>query len=124
MIDPCNRSTNAKLYFNRATVAAKQKKTNECISDCDKAIELDPSYVKPLLRRAKCYMESEQYEEAVRDYENLLKSNKGNMEYRYLDNSLLMKFPFSKLKFTFLVRIELYNGNGPYLRNKMLFYFI
>ena len=69
-------------------------------------------------------MESEQYEEAVRDYENLLKSNKGNMEYRYLDNSLLMKFPFSKLKFTFLVRIELYNGNGPYLRDKMLFNFI
>ena len=22
-IDPCNKSTNAKLYFNRATVAAK-----------------------------------------------------------------------------------------------------
>ena len=82
LIDPCNRSTNAKLYFNRATVAAKQKKTNECISDCDKALELDASYVKPLLRRAKCYMESEQYEEAVRDYEKVLKSDKGNMEYR------------------------------------------
>merc|ERR550525_1542179 len=38
-IDPHNRSTNAKLYFNRATVAAKQKKMDECISDCDKALD-------------------------------------------------------------------------------------
>jgi len=98
LIDPCNRSTNAKLYFNRATVAAKQKKTNECISDCDKALELDASYVKPLLRRAKCYMESEQYEEAVRDYENLLKSNKGNMEYRQLLQEAKLELKKSKRK--------------------------
>ena len=82
LIDPCNRSTNAKLYFNRATVTAKQKKTAECITDCDKALDLDPNYTKAMLRRAKCYMESEQYEEAVRDYEKVLKSDKGNMEYR------------------------------------------
>ena len=83
LIDPCNRSTNAKLHFNRATVAAKQKKMDECISDCDKALDLDPGYTKALLRRAKCYMESEQFEEAVRDYEKVLKSDKGNMEYRW-----------------------------------------
>ena len=82
LIDPCNRSTNAKLHFNRATVSAKQKKSDECIKDCDRALELDPSYTKAMLRRAKCYMESEQYEEAVRDYEKVLKSDKGNMEYR------------------------------------------
>ena len=82
LIDPCNRSTNAKLHFNRATVAAKQRKSEECIKDCDRALELDPGYTKALLRRAKCYMESEQYEEAVRDYEKVLKSDKGNMEYR------------------------------------------
>ena len=49
-IDPHNRSTNAKLYFNRATVAAKLKRTSESIADCDKALELDPSYTKALLR--------------------------------------------------------------------------
>ena len=63
-------------------MAAKQRKSEECIKDCDRALELDPSYTKALLRRAKCYMESEQYEEAVRDYEKVLKSDKGNMEYR------------------------------------------
>ena len=63
-------------------MAAKQKKTAECIADCDRALELDSGYTKALLRRAKCYMESEQFEEAVRDYEKVLKSDKGNMEYR------------------------------------------
>merc|ERR1719270_1126883 len=72
-IDPHNRSTNAKLYFNRATVAAKLKRTSESIADCDKALELDPSYTKALLRRAKSYMEPEQFEEAVRDYEKVHK---------------------------------------------------
>ena len=31
LIDPCNKATNAKLYFNRATVAAKVS-----ISQCEK----------------------------------------------------------------------------------------
>ena len=81
-IDPFNRTTNAKLYFNRATVASKLKKTAESISDCDKALDLDPNYTKALLRRAKTYMETEQYDDAVRDYENLMKNDRGNMEYR------------------------------------------
>ena len=81
-IDPHNRSTNAKLYFNRATVAAKLKKQSESIADCDKALELDPGYTKALLRRAKSYMELEQYDEAVRDYEKVHKGDRGNQEYR------------------------------------------
>ena len=63
-------------------MAAKQKKTGECLTDCDRALELDPNYTKAALRRAKCYMETEQYEEAIRDYERILKSDKSNMEYR------------------------------------------
>lgn len=98
LIDPCNRSTNAKLHFNRATVAAKQRKSDECIKDCDRALELDPSYTKALLRRAKCYMESEQYEEAVRDYEKVLKSDKGNMEYRQLLQEAKLELKKSKRK--------------------------
>jgi len=82
LIDPCNRITNAKLYFNRATVASKLKKTAESIADCDRALDLDPNYTKALLRRAKTYMETEQYEEAVRDYEKVMKVDRGNMEYR------------------------------------------
>merc|ERR1712038_1345417 len=97
-IDPCNRTTNAKLYFNRATVAAKLKKTGECLTDCDKALELDPNYTKAALRRAKCYMETEQYEEAIRDYERILKSDKSNMESRQLLQEAKLELKKSKRK--------------------------
>merc|ERR1712152_125388 len=68
------------------------------IKDCDKALELDPNYTKAALRRAKCYMESEQFEEAVRDYEKVLKSDKGNMEYRQLLQEAKLELKKSKRK--------------------------
>ena len=51
-IDPYNRSTNAKLYCNRALMAQKLCKYSEGISDCTSAIELDQSYVRAYQRRA------------------------------------------------------------------------
>ncbi|XP_071792021.1 dnaJ homolog subfamily C member 7-like isoform X1 [Asterias amurensis] len=70
-VDPLNVNTNAKIYCNRATVCAKLKKLDQAIEDCTKALELDPEYLKAFMRRAKCYMETEQYEDAVRDYEKI-----------------------------------------------------
>ncbi|KAJ4438713.1 hypothetical protein ANN_14660 [Periplaneta americana] len=52
-IDPHNKSTNAKLYFNRATVCSKLGRLNEAVADCSSALELDENYLKALLRRAK-----------------------------------------------------------------------
>jgi len=97
-IDPCNRSTNAKLFFNRATVAAKLGKIKDSIEDCSKAIDLDPNYTKAILRRAKSYMETEQYEEAVRDYEKVSKSDKHNGEYRQLLQQAKLELKKSKRK--------------------------
>ncbi|KAL1123908.1 hypothetical protein AAG570_001678, partial [Ranatra chinensis] len=75
-IDPENVSTNAKLYFNRATVSSKLGKLSEAISDCTLALKLDPDYLKALLRRAKCNMDLGQYKEAVQDYEKALRMDK------------------------------------------------
>ena len=49
-IDPFNRTTNSKLYFNRATVHAKPGKLENSIDDCSKAIDLDNTYIKAYLR--------------------------------------------------------------------------
>jgi len=46
---------------------------NEAVADCSSALDLDENYLKALLRRAKCYMELGDFEEAVRDYERALK---------------------------------------------------
>jgi len=97
-IDPLNRFVNSKLYFNRATVSAKQKKVEQSIADCSQAIDLDPAYTKAYLRRAKSYMDTEQYEEAVRDYEHLFKMDKSSREYRSLLQEAKLELKKSKRK--------------------------
>lgn len=103
IIDPNNKLTNAKVYFNRAVVLVKVcwfansissttelwcvvvffylqlGKLKEALGDCDRAIELDETYIKAYLRRAKICMDLEQFEDAVRDYEkvNKMEKNRG-----------------------------------------------
>lgn len=48
------------------------RKYQEAIEDCNKSINLVPSYLKAFTRRATCYMQLEQYEEAIRDYQRAL----------------------------------------------------
>ncbi|XP_013775928.1 dnaJ homolog subfamily C member 7-like [Limulus polyphemus] len=96
-IDLSNISTNAKLYFNRATVCAKMARINEAIEDCSKAINLDENYIKAYLRRAKCYMETQMYEEAVRDYETVYAKEK-RQEYKQILNHAKFELRKSKRK--------------------------
>uniref|UniRef100_A0A668RJV9 J domain-containing protein n=1 Tax=Oreochromis aureus TaxID=47969 RepID=A0A668RJV9_OREAU len=88
-IDPNNIKTNAKLYCNRATVGSKLKKLEQAIEDCTKAIKLDETYIKAYLRRAQCYMDTEQYEEAVRDYEKVYQTEKTKEHKQLLKNAQL-----------------------------------
>lgn len=96
-IDPVNKTTNSKLYFNRATVNFKLGSKEPCIKDCTSAIDLDPSYLKAYIRRAKCYMDTEKYEEAVRDYEKITKMDH-NHEYRRLLKDAKLELKKSKRK--------------------------
>merc|ERR1711997_414704 len=89
---------NAKLYFNRATVAAKLKKFAESVSDCDEALKLDKDYLKAFLRRGRSYMEMEQYDEAIRDFEQINKMERGNHEYRQLLATAKLELKKSKRK--------------------------
>lgn len=42
-----------------------QGKYDETAKECSKALELNPSYVKALLRRGEAYEKLERYEEAI-----------------------------------------------------------
>ncbi|XP_065655341.1 dnaJ homolog subfamily C member 7 isoform X2 [Hydra vulgaris] len=72
-VDPLNVSANSKIYCNRATVNYKLGQIENSIKDSTSAIELDPTYLKAYLRRAKCYMDTEKFQEAVNDYEKICK---------------------------------------------------
>jgi len=97
-IDPCNKFTNAKLYFNRATVAAKLKRLEDSIKDCTSALELDEKYLKALLRRAKSHLDLEHYEDAVHDYEAANRMDRGNAEVRQSLHQAKVRLKQSKRK--------------------------
>ncbi|XP_003961244.1 dnaJ homolog subfamily C member 7-like [Takifugu rubripes] len=96
-IDPNNIKTNAKLYCNRATAGAKLNKVNQTIEDCTNAIKLDDTYIKAYLRRAQSYMDTEQYEEAVRDYEKVYQTEKTS-EHKHLLKTAQLELKKSKRK--------------------------
>lgn len=66
------KKTDPILYSNRAICYLNLNKYYETIEDCDKAIELDPSFVKPYYRRATAFMKLSRFEAALRDFEKVL----------------------------------------------------
>ncbi|KAL3281185.1 hypothetical protein HHI36_004402 [Cryptolaemus montrouzieri] len=86
-IDPLNKKTNAKLHFNKATVLSRLNKLREAVDDCTAALKLDDTYMKALLRRAKCYMDLGEFEEAVKDYERINKMDKSRENRRLLQEA-------------------------------------
>lgn len=64
-------------------------KLNDAVSDCTSALSLDEKYLKALLRRAWCYMELQNYKEAVRDYEQVYKMNMTRENKRLLHEAKL-----------------------------------
>ncbi|XP_066149830.1 tetratricopeptide repeat protein 1 [Euwallacea fornicatus] len=65
----------SRLYANRAACKVKLNRKESAIEDCTKAIELDNSYEKAYLRRAKLYEESDKLDESLADYNKVLEFN-------------------------------------------------
>ncbi|KAK4668820.1 uncharacterized protein QC764_710820 [Podospora pseudoanserina] len=67
-VDPANKGTNSKLYQNRALCRIKLKQYDEAIADCEKAVSLDPSYLKARKTKANALGLAEKWEAAVREW--------------------------------------------------------
>ncbi|KAM8786148.1 sperm-associated antigen 1 [Rhynchonycteris naso] len=65
------------LYSNRAACYLKEGNCSGCIQDCNRALELHPFSLKPLLRRAMAYETLEQYQKAYVDYKTVLQVDCG-----------------------------------------------
>ncbi|KAL2094861.1 hypothetical protein ACEWY4_009580 [Coilia grayii] len=65
------------LFSNRAAARSHQDKKEEAIKDCTKAIELNPDYVRAILRRAELYEKTEKLDEALEDYKSVLEKDPG-----------------------------------------------
>uniref|UniRef100_A0A8C8RIY7 Tetratricopeptide repeat protein 1 n=1 Tax=Pelusios castaneus TaxID=367368 RepID=A0A8C8RIY7_9SAUR len=71
----CYQKDRSVLFSNRAAARMKQDKTEAALSDCCKAIELDPNYIRALLRRAELYEKTEKLDEALEDYKAVLEKD-------------------------------------------------
>ena len=70
-LDPENDSFNATLCCNKAAAYMKLGNYKDALSACTEAIERDEHYLKAYKRRATCYTQEGNHEEAVRDLQQV-----------------------------------------------------
>lgn len=70
------------FYSNRSLCFFKMKELEKCVADCTKSIELDPTFNKPLLRRAECFESLDKLDEALVDYKKMMDLERANFTYK------------------------------------------
>ncbi len=56
--------SNAKYYSNRAACYNKMGRFENAIDDCEKAIEIDPNFIKAYVRKGNILLSNQQYKDA------------------------------------------------------------
>jgi len=64
---------NAVLHCNRAAAYMALSKYRDAISDCSAALLIYPRYMKAMLRRCRCYVRLNRFEEALTNYEHYIR---------------------------------------------------
>jgi len=70
-VDPSNKGTNSKILQNRALCLIKLKQYDSAIADCDRAISLDPGYVKARKTKANALGQADRWDEASKEWNSL-----------------------------------------------------
>ncbi|XP_076836748.1 tetratricopeptide repeat protein 1 [Brachyhypopomus gauderio] len=73
----CYSKERSILFSNRAAARLHLGKKEEAVRDCSKAIELNPNYIRAILRRAELYEKTEKLDEALEDYKTVLEKDPG-----------------------------------------------
>ncbi|CAB1353057.1 unnamed protein product [Coregonus sp. 'balchen'] len=71
----CYSKERAILFSNRAAARLHLDKNEKAIADCTKAIELNPNYMRAILRRAELYEKTDKLDEALEDYKAALEKD-------------------------------------------------
>lgn len=69
---PSSEEVRSMCHANRAACFSKLGKYDDAIKESNKALELNPSYVKALIRRGEAHEKLEHYEEAIADMKKLI----------------------------------------------------
>jgi len=68
------------LYSNMAQCLHRTKNYDDCIELATKSIKIDETYIKPLITRAKAYLETEKLEESLEDWQQAEKLDPTNYD--------------------------------------------
>lgn len=71
----CFQKDRSVLFSNRGAARMKLDKKELAISDCSKAIQLNPDYIRALLRRAELYEKTDKLDEALGDYKSIVEKD-------------------------------------------------
>ncbi|KAJ8332673.1 hypothetical protein SKAU_G00424620 [Synaphobranchus kaupii] len=71
----CYSKERSILFSNRAAARLHLDQKEKAIADCTKAIELNPNYVRAVLRRAELYEKTDKLDEALEDYKAVLEKD-------------------------------------------------
>ncbi|KAF3327960.1 tetratricopeptide repeat protein 1 [Carex littledalei] len=75
---PSSEEIRSMCHANRAICFSKLGKYEETIKECTKALELNPSYIKALLRRGEAHEKLEHYDEAITDMKKIAELDPSN----------------------------------------------
>ena len=78
----CFKEDRSILMANKAAALIKMDEKEKAIDECTEALELNPNYVKVLLRRGQTYENMDKPHEAMKDFEKVLEIDSGNKEAR------------------------------------------
>jgi len=76
----CFKKDRAVLYANRGQMKKVLGLNDQAVKNCTKAIELDPEYLKAILRRAEVYEETDKLDESLEDYKKVLELDPKHVE--------------------------------------------
>uniref|UniRef100_A0A7C9EMM7 Uncharacterized protein n=1 Tax=Opuntia streptacantha TaxID=393608 RepID=A0A7C9EMM7_OPUST len=79
---PSSMELRSICHANRAICFLKLGKYSETVKECTKALELNPSYVKALVRRGEALEKLERYDEAIADMKKILELDPSNDQAR------------------------------------------
>lgn len=75
---PASVEVRSICHGNRAICLLKMGKYEDTIKECNKALELNPTYMKALVRRGEAHEKLENYEEALADNKKILEADPSN----------------------------------------------
>lgn len=80
--DPIANEVRSMCFANRAVCYYKLSKYDETVKESTKALELNPAYVKALIKRADAHEILQQFEEAIADLKKVLELEASNEQAR------------------------------------------